>query len=175
MLTPEACLELLDEAGCSEDIIDHSVSVAELADAMAARTAVDARIVRAGALLHDIGRAFDQGPDHVPLGVEFLREHGVDEPVVDCVARHMGAGIEPDEAAAFGWPEGVWAPQSMEEKIVCHADNLTKGSDHRAVDTLIERLQADDLESIIPRVRLLHEELAKALQQDPDQIAASLR
>lgn len=174
-MDPEDCLDLLEEAGCSKEVTEHCMAVAELAAAMAQRTAVDQQVVMAGALLHDVGRGFDHGPDHVPRGAAFLREKGIEEAIVDCVARHMGAGIEPEEARELGWPEGVWTPQRMEEKIVCHADNLTAGTTYRGVDDVVEDLEAKGLGNVIPRMHRLDAELSQALQQDPSAIAAQIR
>lgn len=172
--SPDECLELLDEAGCSKDVIEHAVTVQRLASAMAQRTEVDEDIVAASALLHDVGRGITHDTYHVPEGVAFLEEQGVDERVVDCVARHMGAGIEDETAEELGWPSGVWTPQRMEEKIVCHADNLTGGTTYRGLETVIAKLEDDGLEDVVPRMRRLHEELALVLGQDPAAIARQL-
>jgi uncharacterized protein len=174
MTTPEECLALLDEAGCSEDVQEHVAAVLDLAMAMARRTDVDEDVVAAGALLHDVGRGFDHGPDHVPLGVEFLAENDVPQRVVDCVARHMGAGITDEQAETFGWPEGTWAPQRMEEKIVAHADNLTAGTRYRDVDEALAGLEDDGLDEAAQRMRRLDAELSDVLQASPSQVAAEL-
>lgn len=174
MLTPEDCLGLLEEAGCSADVREHAAAVLDLALEMARRTNVDEDVVAAGALLHDVGRGFTHDPDHVPRGVEFLREAGVDERVVACVARHMGAGITDEEADELGWPEGTWAPQRMEEKIVCHADNLTAGARYRSLEAVLDDLEDKGLDHVVPRMRRLHYELADVVQQDPSSIAAQL-
>lgn len=171
----DECLDLLDRAGCSDDVIQHVVTVARLARAMAERTAVDIAVVTAGALLHDVGRGFTHGPDHVPEGASFLEQQGVDERVVACVARHMGAGIEASEAEELGWPKGVWSPQRIEEKIVCHADNLTSGTSYRGIEEVLDDLEAKGLDHVVPRMRRLHAELAEVLSEDPGAIAAGLR
>lgn len=174
MTTPERCLALLDEAGCSEDVQEHAAAVLDLAMAMARRTNVDEDVVACGALLHDVGRAFDHGPDHVPRGVAFLEEQGVDERVVACVARHMGAGITPEEAEELGWPEGTWAPQRLEEKIVAHADNLTAGASYRTLEDAVEDLEAKGLEHVVGRMRRLDKELSEVVQEQPSTIADEL-
>jgi uncharacterized protein (TIGR00295 family) len=175
MVTPDKALQLLDEAGCSDDVQEHAAAVLDLAMAMARRTAVDEDVVAAGALLHDVGRGFSHGPDHVPKGVAFLQDAGVDDRIVACVARHMGAGVSAEEAEELGWPKGTWTPQRMEEKIVAHADNLTGGTDYRDLDRVIAELETDGHEDLVPRMRLLHEELADALHEEPSTIARQLR
>lgn len=174
MPSEDDCLELLEKAGCSEDVIEHVVAVAHLAREMAGRTQVDADVVTAGALLHDVGRGITHGTDHVPEGVAFLEDRDVDERVVACVARHMGAGITGSEAEELGWPQGVWSPQRIEEKIVCHADNLTDGTSYRGIEEVLEDLEAKGLDHVVPRMRRLHAELGQVLGEDPSAIAASL-
>lgn len=174
MTTPEECLELLDEAGCPDKVQKHVAAVLDLAMEMARRTSVDRDTVAAGALLHDVGRGFDHGPDHVPRGVAFLEEHGVDERVIACVARHMGAGLTDEEAEELGWPEGTWSPQRMEEKIVAQADNLTAGTRYRSLEDAVANLEEQGLDHVVPRLRRLDEELAEVLQEEPSAIAAGL-
>lgn len=169
--TPEECVELLQEAGCPEDVIEHAAAVQRLASTLAERTDVDDDVVAAGALLHDVGRAFTHDIDHVPRGLAFLEERGVDERVRACVARHVGAGVTDEEADELGWPEGVWTPQRIEEKIVAHADNLTSGTSYRGLDDLIQSLHDDDLGHLETRMRLLHTEVTKAVGEDPAVIA----
>lgn len=174
MTTPERCLDLLDEAGCPENVQEHAAAVLDLAMAMARCTEVDEDVVAAGALLHDVGRAFDHGPDHVPRGVAFLEEADVDERVVACVARHMGAGVTDEEAEELGWPEGTWSPQRIEEKIVAHADNLTAGTSYCSLEEAIGDLETKGLGHVVDRMRRLDEELAEVVQEQPSTIAGEL-
>jgi uncharacterized protein (TIGR00295 family) len=168
------CIELLEEAGTPEDVIEHAVAVEALASAMAAKTGVDRSIVAAGALLHDVGRAFTHDVDHVPRGAAFLEDQGVDERVVDCVARHMGAGIDDEQADAFGWPENVYEPQLIREKIVSHADNLTHGVDYVDLAAVLDKLEDGGLEHVVPPMRRLHGELRDVLGEDPAEITRTL-
>lgn len=172
----QACVDLLVEAGCSGPVIEHVKAVAALAVAMARRLPdADQAIVLAGALLHDVGRGFDQGPAHVPEGIAFLRAHDVDEAVVRCVARHMGAGIPADQARRWGWPEDeVYEPGTMEETVVAHADNLTAGPTHVPLAATIERYRAQGLDDQVPRLARLEETLTKAVGLPPSQLAVEL-
>ena len=88
---------------------------------------VDMELVEIGAILHDIGRSKTHGPDHAAVGGEMVRRLGIAEPVACIVDRHVGAGIPEDEARALGLPEGVYVPETLEEKIVCYADKLIAG------------------------------------------------
>ncbi len=172
----QTCLELLAEAGCTTPVIEHVQAVARLAMALTDHVpAADPAIVEAGALLHDLGRGLDQGPDHVPQGVAFLREHGVDEVVVRCVARHMGAGIDPAQARAWGWPpEESYAPATVEEKIVAHADNLTVGTRHVGLAATLERYRSQGLDEEIARLEALEATLSEALGVAPSDVAEAL-
>lgn len=172
----QACAELLDQAGCSRPVVDHVHAVAELALAMARRLpTADRDIVLAGALLHDVGRGFDQGPAHVPAGIAFLRDHGIDEAVVRCVARHMGAGIPPGQARSWGWPaDEIYEPETMEETVVAHADNLTAGTRYIPLEVTLDRYRSQGLADQVPRLERLEKRLADALGVPPSQLAVEL-
>lgn len=88
---------------------------------------VDVELVEIGAILHDIGRSKTHGTDHAAVGGEMVRKLGVAEPVARMVDRHVGAGIPEDEARELGLPEGVYVPETLEEKVVCYADKLISG------------------------------------------------
>lgn len=168
------CRALWSKAGLSDPVVRHVETVEALASRIAARVdGVDPRIVQAGALLHDVGRAFTHGPDHVPRGVAFLEEEGLDEEVVSCVACHMGAGITAKEADAFGWPPGRrYMPESLEEKIVCHADNLTFGDRYGPLEDVVTKLRSQGLDDGIPRMRALHAEIEGLVKVDLDDFLA---
>lgn len=172
----DACLALLTEAGCSQPVIEHVQAVADLALAMARRIPdADPAVVQAGALLHDVGRAFDHGPDHVPQGIAFLREHGIAEAVVRCVARHMGAGIPQDQARTWGWPDDEsYGPKTVEEQIVAHADNLTHGTRHVGLEATLERYRSRGLEAVVPELEALEQVLADRMGASPSQVALDL-
>lgn len=172
----EACLTILDEVGLDERTRAHVLAVERLARRLAARAdEVDERVVQAGALLHDVGRAVTHGIDHVPEGVALLEARGVDERVIDCVATHVGAGIEPEQAQAWGWPKRRYVPERLEERIVAHADNLTFGTAYGRLADVEDKLASQDLDEVAERVRELHEDLEAQLGVDPDEVAASTR
>lgn len=172
----EACLRLLETAGCSADIVEHVLAVERLASRFAQHvSSADPAVVQAGALLHDVGRGFDHGLDHVPEGVRFLEAQGVDERVVACVAAHMGAGIDEAQATAWGWPpDRRYAPETVEQRIVAHADNLTFHTRYASLDEVLAKLEAKELGDVVPRMRALHEALKAELGVDPDDVAAEL-
>jgi ribonuclease Y len=74
----------------SQNILDHSVEVAQLMGLMAAELGLDAVTARRAGLLHDIGKAIShevEGP-HAIVGAELIKRHGESEAVVNGVASH---------------------------------------------------------------------------------------
>lgn len=145
-------------------VLGHSLMVEGLALAFcaAARTAgvdVDEDLVDQGALLHDIGRSIAQDVRHASVGADLLRAAGVAEPVVRIVERHTGAGIPPDEARSLGLPPRVFVPETIEERIVAHADNLYSGSRRLALDDVLAKYRAKGLDAAASRVEALHHDL----------------
>lgn len=147
-------LALLKKYGASEDVIRHVKKVRDYAVEIAEQNpSADRELVEAGALLHDIGRARTHGIDHAVAGAEILRSEGVDERIVRIVERHVGAGLTKDEAVYLGLPPKDYLPETVEEKIVCHADNLignlSRISIHDAIRTAEERWSPDALDRLI--------------------------
>ena len=126
---------------------------------------VDVRLMEAGALLHDIGRGVTHEVDHAAVGGRMVREMGILEDVARIVDRHVGGGIPSGEARRLGLPEGVYVPETVEEKLVAYADKLICGS--KVVDI---KVTIDDFASklgyghpAIQRLIDLHEEMSRLL------------
>jgi ribonuclease Y len=68
----------------------HAVEVAKLAAVIAAELGADIEIAKAGALLHDLGKAMDHNIEgtHATIGAEFAKRHGVNARVVNAIASH---------------------------------------------------------------------------------------
>lgn len=68
----------------------HAVEVSKLAAVIASELGADVEICKAGALLHDLGKAMDHNTEgtHASIGAEFARRHGVNPRVVNAVASH---------------------------------------------------------------------------------------
>jgi uncharacterized protein len=137
-------LALLRKYGASGSVVRHVKKVRDYAVEIAEQNpAADRELVEAGALLHDIGRTRTHGIDHAVVGAEILRNEGVDERIVRIAERHVGAGLTRDEAAYLGLPPKDYVPETIEEKIVCHADNLVGNTKritiHEAFRTAKER------------------------------------
>jgi ribonucrease Y len=73
-----------------QSVLQHSVEMAHLAGMMAEELGANPQVARAGALLHDIGKALDhevQGT-HVEIGRRILQKFGVSEEVVKAMQAH---------------------------------------------------------------------------------------
>ncbi|HEX16804.1 MAG TPA: tRNA (cytidine(56)-2'-O)-methyltransferase [Thermoplasmatales archaeon] len=168
--TPEECIKMLRDAGCSEDVIEHCKRVRDIAVKIATRAKADKRIVEVGALLHDIGRSRTHGIDHGIKGAEIARMLNLPDVIVRIIENHLGAGIPKDEAKRLGLPPKDYIPRSLEEKIVAHADNLVEGKDIISIDKEIERQLAKGNVGYAERLKSLHRELSEVCGVDIDDI-----
>lgn len=68
----------------------HAVETARLASVIAAELGADVEAAKAGALLHDLGKAMDHNVEgtHAQLGAEFAKRYGVSAKVVNAIASH---------------------------------------------------------------------------------------
>src|SRR6266540_109396 len=74
----------------SQNILDHSIEVAQLMALMAAELGLDIAAAKRSGLLHDIGKAINhevQG-SHATIGAEFIKRYGESEDVINGVASH---------------------------------------------------------------------------------------
>ena len=73
-----------------QSVLQHSVEMAHIAGMLAEELGANPQVARAGALLHDIGKALDhevQGT-HVEIGRRVLQKFGVDEAVIKAMQAH---------------------------------------------------------------------------------------
>ncbi|MEN6409085.1 MAG: ribonuclease Y [Anaerolineaceae bacterium] len=70
--------------------LSHAIEVSKLAAVIAAELGADVEIAKAGALLHDLGKAMDHNTDgtHAMIGAEYAKRHGVNAKVVNAIASH---------------------------------------------------------------------------------------
>ncbi|HFC10600.1 MAG TPA: ribonuclease Y [Candidatus Kaiserbacteria bacterium] len=73
-----------------QNVLQHSVEMAHLAGMLAEELGADPAVARAGALLHDIGKAVDhevQGT-HVEIGKRILERFGIDKKIILAMQAH---------------------------------------------------------------------------------------
>ena len=162
----QMALRLLSESGCSNRVIAHCKAVSALAVKFAEACEkkglnVDVNLVEVGALLHDIGRSKTHGVNHVIVGVEIAKSLNLPESIVSIIERHVGGGINADEAKELGWPVKDYLPTTLEEKLVTYADKLIEGSRVVPIEKTLLNLSRELGENhpAIDRIIRLHEEL----------------
>lgn len=155
--------DILKKFNCPTYVIEHSKAVMLKAIDLSSnfKDKVDLDLVKAGAMLHDVGRSKTSGIKHAVVGAEILRENQFPPEIVNIVERHIGAGITKKEAEIMGLPPKDYLPVTLEEKLVAHADNLIHGTREVDLDFVIgkwtDKMGADH-PSII-RLKKLHAEL----------------
>lgn len=150
MKVPEIVEMLWKKYRLPENVRKHSLAVSELALKIAEcfeknGYEVDREAILFGALLHDLGRSITHDPfQHFIKSAEILRAEGFEEKIVKIVERHFSAGITAEEAKKLGLPAKDYIPESLEEKIVSFADNLTFGAVVRDFESFMKRLDQLD-------------------------------
>ena len=132
----------LFSAGCDAAVVSHCEKVAEVA-ARYVGESVDSDLVHAGAMLHDIGRSKTHSIKHAGKGAKICRRLDLSEDIIKIVGRHTGAGLTEDESVLLGLSPVSVILETLEEKIVAHADNLVSGS--REVTIYQRMMQIADL------------------------------
>jgi ribonuclease Y len=86
----------------SQNVLDHSIEVAQLVGLLAAELGFNIMVAKRAALLHDIGKAVNHEIEgaHALVGADFLKRYGESEEVVNGVASHH------DEVPSVG-PWGI--------------------------------------------------------------------
>lgn len=111
----------------------HAIECAHIAGMLAAELGADVRVAKAGALLHDIGKAVDhevEGP-HALIGADIAKRCGVHSKVVNIIASHHH---EVEQEA-----------DSIEAVIVEVADAISgarPGARRESLETYVKRIKA---------------------------------
>jgi len=70
--------------------LSHAVETSKLASVIAAELDADVEVAKAGALLHDLGKAMDHNVEgtHAQIGADFAKRYGVKEKILNTIASH---------------------------------------------------------------------------------------
>jgi ribonuclease Y len=118
-----------------QNVLQHSIEMAHIAGMLAEELGADVQIAKAGALVHDIGKALDhevQGT-HIDIGIRILQKFGADPRIIIAMKSHH------DDCPH----------ESIEAVIVQTADHISggrPGARRDSVENYIKRLQ--DLEAL---------------------------
>lgn len=159
--SPKQCIQILKDQGCSPSVIQHCLAVRDVAVVMAELAGADVALVEAGALLHDIGRSKTHGINHGIEGVRIATHLQLPQSIIHIIERHVGAGITEEEATKLGLPSNNYVPQTLEEKIVAHADNLIQRGQVQSIEKEIEKALRKGKTTLAQRLRQLHDELSQ--------------
>ena len=118
-----------------QNVLQHSIEMAHISGMIAEELGADVSIAKAGALLHDIGKAVDhevQGT-HVEIGRRILQKFGADEAIIKAMQSH----------------HEEYPYETIESIIVQTADAISggrPGARRDSVENYLKRLE--DLEAI---------------------------
>ncbi len=118
-----------------QNVLQHSIEMSHVAGMLAEELGADVQIAKAGALVHDIGKALDhevQGT-HIEIGIRILQKFGADPRVIDAMKSHHD-----------DYPHA-----SIEAVIVQTADMISGGRPGARRDTVENYLKRlSDLEGV---------------------------
>lgn len=161
-MNPDEIIEYAyEKLECTDYIIDHCKTVYERSkDITCHYDNVDLDLIKCGAMLHDVGRVVTNDIRHAYIGADLLREINIDERICKITERHIGAGITAKEAEKLNLPPRNYMPETLEEKIVAHADNLVHGVTKVDLNFVIDKWRNKNMnEESIEQLIKLHEEL----------------
>jgi len=119
-----------------QNVLQHSIEMAHIAGMIAEELGADVAIAKAGALVHDIGKALDhevQGT-HVEIGMRILQKFGADERIITAMKSH----------------HEDYPYETVESIIVQTADAISggrPGARRDSVENYLKRLQ--ELEALV--------------------------
>jgi len=118
-----------------QNVLQHSIEMAHIAGVLAAELGADVKVAKAGALLHDIGKAVDHAVQgtHVEIGRRILEKFGVDKRIIQAMQAH----------------HEEYPYETVESIIVQVADSISggrPGARRDSIEHYLKRLQ--ELEAI---------------------------
>ena len=119
-----------------QNVLQHSIEMAHIAGMLAEELGADVAIAKAGALVHDIGKALDhevQGT-HIEIGMRILQKFGADAKIITAMKSH----------------HEDYPYETIESVIVQTADAISggrPGARRDSVENYLKRLQ--DLEALV--------------------------
>lgn len=123
-----------------QNVLQHSIECAHIAGMLAEEIGANVRVSKAGALLHDIGKALDHevSGSHVEIGRQVLQKFGIEEAIIKAMQAH----------------HEEYPYETIESRIVQTADAISgsrPGARNNSIEFYIKRLE--DLENIALRQR----------------------
>lgn len=119
-----------------QNVLQHSIEMAHIAGMIAEELGADVAVAKAGALVHDIGKALDhevQGT-HIEIGMRILQKFGADEKIITAMKSH----------------HEDYPYETIESVIVQTADAISggrPGARRDSVENYLKRLQ--ELEGLV--------------------------
>lgn len=125
-----------------QNVLQHSIEMAHIAGMLAEELGADAAVARAGALLHDLGKAVDHEVPgtHVEIGKRILEKFGADQAVVKAMQAH----------------HEEYPYETLESRIVQAADAISggrPGARRDSIENYIKRLkELEELANTFPGI-----------------------
>jgi HD superfamily phosphodiesterase len=107
--------------------------------------------------------------------MKIAMERNLPVEVVRIIQRHLGAGLTEKEAELLGFPPGNYMPETLEEKIVTHADNLVDENGVRSVWDASADFERRGFLDAAKRMKMMHEELSRLCDRDIDELLFPLK
>jgi ribonucrease Y len=119
-----------------QNVLQHSIEMAHIAGMLAEELGADVAIAKAGALVHDIGKALDHevAGTHIEIGMRILQKFGADERIITAMKSH----------------HEDYPYETIESVIVQTADAISggrPGARRDSVENYLKRLQ--ELEALV--------------------------
>ncbi len=117
-----------------QNVLQHSIEMGHVAAMIASEIGADVQIAKAGALVHDIGKALDHEVEgtHIQIGMRILEKFGADKRIITAMKSH----------------HDDWPHETVEAVIVQTADIISgsrPGARRDTAENYLKRLQ--DLEA----------------------------